>query len=87
MLANFIVVHLIAIDSEIHFLLIGCGDIEVTSNLETQQCRMGVYKIQSLIFNHKPVFKHETRDQYLYYIHNENGFWMVNKVLRLLIGL
>ena len=81
MLAHYTVVHLIAIEYKIDFLFIGCGDIEVTSNLETQQCRTGVYKIQSLIFNHKPVFKHETSDQYLYYMNNGKGFWMVNKVL------
>ena len=64
-------------------MLIGCGEIEVTSDLEVQKCRTGIYKIQQQILNEKPVFKHETEEQYLFYMNKGKGFWMVNKLCKL----
>ena len=61
------------------FLVIGCGEIVVTSNLEIQKCRTGIYKIQKQTLNQKPVFKHETKQEYLFYMKKGKGFWMVSK--------
>ena len=56
---------------------IGCGIIEVTSSVVTQQCRTGVYKMQPQTSNNKPVFKHETKEEFLYHMNQGKGFWMV----------
>ena len=58
---------------------LGCGIIEVTSSVVTQQCRTGVYKMQPQTSNNKPVFQHETRQEFLYHINKGNGFWMVTE--------
>ena len=58
---------------------VGCGEIEVTSDLEIQKCRTGTYKIQQQVLNEKPVFKHETKEEYLFYVKKGKGFWMVNE--------
>ena len=60
-------------------LFIGCGEIEVTSDLEVQKCRTGIYKIQQQVLNQKPVFKHETKEEYLFYMKKGKGFWMVRE--------
>ena len=59
---------------------VGCGEIEVTSDLEIQKCRTGTYKIQQQVLNEKPVFKHETKEEYLFYVKRGKGFWMVNEL-------
>ena len=64
-----------------YLLLIGCEEIEVTSDLDILNCRTGNYKIQRHVVNQKPVFKHETKEQYLFYMKKGKGFWMVNKFL------
>ena len=64
-------------------MLVGCGEIEVTSDLEIQECRTGTYKIQQQVLNEKPVFKHETKEEYLFYVMKGKGFWMVNESLTL----
>ena len=61
-----------------HFLL-GCDEIEVISTKETQQCRTGVYKMHQQTLNQKPTFKHESKEEYLYYMNKGNGFWMVKR--------
>ena len=65
----------------LHILCLGCGEIEVTSDLEIQKCRIGTYKLQQQVLNEKPVFKHETKEEYLFYMKKGKGFWMVNKSL------
>ena len=71
--------HFFHIDID-NFSLIGCEDIEVTSDLDIQKCRTGIYKIQQQVFNQKPVFKHETKEEYLFYMKKGKGFWMVNEL-------
>ena len=61
------------------FLFIGCGEIKVTSDLKIQECRTGIYKIQQQVLNQKPVFKHETKEEYLFYMKKGEGFWMVSE--------
>ena len=65
---------------EIRFIVLGCEEIEVSSTKETQQCRTGIYKMQEKItLNDKATFKHETEEQYLYYMPKGKGVWMVNE--------
>ena len=60
--------------------MIGCEEIEVTSDFDILNCRTGIYKIQRQVVNQKPVFKHETKEQYLFYMKKGKGFWMVNEL-------
>ena len=59
-------------------ILKGCADIEISSMNEEQKCRVGVYKIQSETWNSKPVFKHISKEEFLYHMKGGRGYWMVS---------
>ena len=65
------------------YFLLGCNEIEVTSTRgsNSQQCRTGVYRIYPETFNQKPTFKHESKQEYLYYMNKGKGFWMVKTTM------
>ena len=59
------------------YFFLGCARIEVTSNLGSQECRTGIYRIHNQISNDKATFKHESEEQFLYHMDKGKGFWMV----------
>ena len=52
-----------------------------TRGSNSQQCRTGVYRIYPETFNQKPTFKHESKQEYLYYMNKGKGFWMVKTTI------